>query len=45
MTKSIQDILNEFSDSITKKGYAIEGLDLSYVDTKENHLEIFTYST
>ncbi len=45
MTTSIQDILNELSDSLTVQGYSIEGLDLSYVDTKEKHLEIFTYST
>jgi hypothetical protein len=45
MTTSIQDILNELSGSITEQGYSIEGLDLSYVDTKEKHLEIFTYST
>lgn len=45
MTQSIQDILKELSNSITAQGYAIEGLDLSYVDTKEKHLEIFTYST
>lgn len=45
MTTSIQEILNELSSSIIKKGYAIEGLDLSYVDSKEKHLEIFTYST
>jgi len=45
MTDSIQNILKNFSDSITKKGYVIEGLDLSYVDIKEKSLEIFTYST
>ena len=45
MTTSIKKILKELSDRITKQVYTIEGLDLSYVDTKEKHLEIFTYST
>lgn len=45
MSKNIQKILQDLADSITREGYVIEGLELSYVDTKEHHLEVFTYST
>lgn len=45
MSKSVFKILKSLADNITNKGYGIEGLELSYVDTKERHLEVFTYSS
>jgi hypothetical protein len=45
MSKSVFKILKSLADNITNKGYVIEGLELSYVDTKEKHLEVFTYSS
>jgi len=45
MSKSVFKILKSLADNITNKGYGIEGLELSYVDIKERHLEVFTYSS
>jgi hypothetical protein len=45
MSKRIFNILKNLADNITDKGYVIEGLELSYVDTQEQHLEVFTYSS
>lgn len=45
MNKSVFKILETLAENIIKKGYSIEGIELSYVDTKEKHLEVFTYSS
>jgi hypothetical protein len=45
MIKAIEEILNQFSKEISLKSWSIEGFDLSYVDNKEKHIEIFSIST
>lgn len=45
MIQEIEDILKAFSKEISLNGWSIEGFDLSYVDNKENHIEIFSYSS
>lgn len=45
MIQAIENILKVFSEEISSNSWAIEGFDLSYVDNRENHIEIFSYSS